>query len=39
MVDAYGGNTHELLRDLGDHLTLSLAYDDRTPSRPTSNGR
>ena len=29
LVDAYDGNVHRLLRDLGDHLNLSLAYVDR----------
>lgn len=29
LVDAYDGSTYRLLRDLGDHLGLSLAYVDR----------
>lgn len=29
LVDAYDGNVYRLLRDLGDHLDLSLAYVDR----------
>jgi hypothetical protein len=29
LVDAYGADTYRLLRDLGDHLGLSLAYVDR----------
>ena len=29
LVDAYDGNVYRLLRDLGDHLNLSLAYVDR----------
>jgi hypothetical protein len=29
LVDAYQGSTYRLLRDLGDHLGLSLAYVDR----------
>jgi hypothetical protein len=29
LVTAYGGNTYRLLRDLGEHLGVSLAYVDR----------
>lgn len=29
LIDAYGGNTYRLLRDLADHLGASLAYVDR----------
>lgn len=29
LVDAYDASTYRLLRDLGDHLGLSLAYIDR----------
>lgn len=29
LSDAYDGSTYRLLRDLGDHLGLSLAYVDR----------
>ena len=43
LVAAYGGDTHRLLNDLGDHLEASLAYVDRPTveahlERPLSDG-